>query len=199
MTPTLTRRLRLLLAGAAAAGVILAHAAAFLIAEPHSHAREELLASTGHRYWALTITVALAILVGGLYSLVMSRIRAARPLSPGAMFLESAPRLALLQVVGFVLLESIERLSVGHPLSELFTEPVVVIGVVAQILVATLGAAVLALLSRAVDAIVAVLRRPEAGTRRVLSLAPTGTHRPVKALVAVGGRTVRGPPVPSSL
>ena len=194
MRPKATARFRLLLGGAAAAGVAFAHGLAYLLAEPNSHAREELLASTGHGSWALMIPAAMALLVAGLAGFVWTRVRRAPADSPSAIFLEAAPRLALLQTVFFVLLEAAERLSTGHSLVSLAAEPVVVIGVVGQIVVALLGAAFLALFSKVVDAIVAAVRRsalraPRSLPRRFLADTPSLGSR-----LALGGPTVRGPP-----
>ncbi len=176
-------------------GVIVAHVAAFFVAEPHSHARDELLAATGHRYWAVTIAAALALLVASMATLVWNRVRAANPASAGEMFVEAAPRLALVQVLGFVLLEGVERITVGHGLLDLFAEPVVVIGIVAQIVVALLGAAVVALLTRLVDAVVASIRSGVARAPRVLSLPPEIPFIPSNLHLALGGLTLRGPPL----
>jgi hypothetical protein len=186
--------LRLVLGGTAGLGVILAHVLAFLVAEPHSHVREELLASTGHRYWALTVSIALALFVGGLVSLVWNGVRAAQPRSAARLFLEAAPRLVPLQVIGFVLLEAAERLVVGHLTCDLLTEPVLVIGVITQVAVALVGAALIALLSRVVAALVSAIRRPIARAAQTLTPTSTSDHGWSPVHVAAGGRTLRGPP-----
>lgn len=186
-------RLRLLLGGTAALGVILAHCVAFLIVEPDAHMRHELLTRTGHMYGT---GFGLALFVAGLASLVWNSIHASRMRSMAEVFRAVAPKLAVLQVAGFVLLEAAERLfisgSVG--LAELVTEPVFAIGVVAQIVVSIVGAVVIALLSRAVAAIAAALR--PSLTRPARILIPTSTSDAAWSQVhlAVGGLTLRGPP-----
>ena len=186
-------RLRLLLGGTAALGVILAHCAAFLIVEPDSHLRHQLLSKTGHTYGT---GFGLAVFVAGLASLVWNSIHASRMRSTAEVFRAVAPKLALLQVAGFVLLEVAERLltSGSFGLAGLVAEPVFVIGVVAQVVVSIAGAVVLALLSRAAAAIAAAIRRST--PRPVRVLVPTATTDATWSRVhlAIGGLTLRGPP-----
>ena len=186
-------RLRLLLGGTAALGVILAHCAAFLIVEPDRHLRHELLTDTGHTYGT---GVGLALFVAGLASLVWNSIHASRMQSMADVFRAVAPKLVLLQVVGFVLLEGAERLitSGSFPLAELVTEPVFAIGVIAQVVVSIVGAIVIALLSRAVAAIAAVLRASTVRPARILIPTSTSDAAWSQLHLAVGGLTLRGPP-----
>ncbi len=186
-------RLRFLLGGTAALGVILAHCAAFLIVEPDAHMRHELLTETGHTYGT---GFGLALLVAGMASLVWNSIHASRMRSMSDVFRAVAPKLALLQVLGFVLLEAPERLIAGgsSALATLPAEPVFVIGVVAQVVVSIVGAAVVALLSRAVAAIVAALRQATARPARILTPTSTSDVSWSQVHLAVGGLSRRGPP-----
>ena len=186
-------RLRLLLGGTAAFGVLLGHCSAFLIVEPDSHLRHRLLESTGHTYGT---GIGLAVFVGGLASLVWNSIQASRMQSMAEVFKAVAPKLALLQVLGFLLLEAIERLVTHGSLAgaaELTTEPVLAIGVVAQLVVSILGAAVVALLSRAVAAM-ATSRPSTARPTRLLIPTSTSDAPSSQVHLAVGGLTLRGPP-----
>ncbi len=186
-------RLRLLLGGTAALGVILAHCAAFLIVEPDAHMRHELLTQTGHMYGT---GFGLALFVAGLASLVWNSIHASRMRSTADVFRAVAPKLAVLQVAGFVLLEAAERLitngSVG--MVKLVTEPVFAIGVIAQVIVSLVGAVVIALLSRAVAAIAAAMRQSNTRPARILIPTATSDAEWSQVHLAIGGLTLRGPP-----
>ncbi|MDP8956523.1 MAG: hypothetical protein M3N24_06160 [Actinomycetota bacterium] len=186
-------RLRLLLGGTAALGVILAHCAAFVIVQPDRHLRHELLTETGHTYGT---GLALALFVAGLASLVWNSIHASRMRSMGEVFRAAAPKLTLLQVIGFVLLEAAERMFRHGSLllGELLTEPVLAIGVMAQVVVAILGAALVALLSRAVAAIAAAIRSSATRPARILIPTSTSDAEWSQVHLAVGGLTLRGPP-----
>ena len=187
-------RLRLLLGGTAALGVVLAHCAAFMIVEPDAHMRHELLTETGHTY---ATGLGLAFFVAGLASLVWNSIHASRMRSMSEVFRAVAPKLAILQVMGFVFLEAAERLiSSGSPaaLGELAAEPVFAIGIVAQVVVSILGAVVMALLSRAVAAISAAIRATTPRAAPILIPTSTSDATWSRVHLAVGGPTLRGPP-----
>jgi hypothetical protein len=187
-------RLRLLLGGTAALGVILAHCAAFLIVEPDPHLRHELLSQSGHTYGTGFV---LALFVAGLASLVWNSIHASRMRSMAEVFRAVAPKLALLQVVGFVVLEAGERLlTTGSTsaLSNLVTEPVLAIGVLAQVVVSIVGAVVIGLLSRAAAAIAAAIRASTVRPARILIPTSTSDAAWSQVHLAVGGLTLRGPP-----
>ena len=185
---------RLVLGGTAALGVIVAHGAAFVLAAPNPHARQELLASTGHGYWAVAIAAGVGLFVAALAGVVWAGLRTSEPASPGDVFRRFAARLALLQVVGFVLLEGAERVAVDGSLAELWTTPVLGIGIVAQVLVALVGAALVAALSRAVAVVALALRRAPARPARSLTATATSVSIWAPAHLAVGGLTLRGPP-----
>jgi hypothetical protein len=186
-------RLRLLLGGTAALGVLLAHCAAFLIVEPDAHMRHELLTQTGHIYGT---GFGLALFVAGLASLVWNSIHASRMRSMAEVFRAVAPKLALLQVLGFVLLESAERLitSGSSGLLGLVTEPVFAIGVAAQVAVSIVGAVLIALLSRAAAAIAAAIRASTVRPARILIPTSTSDAAWSQVHLAIGGLTLRGPP-----
>ena len=190
-------RLRFLLGGTAALGVVSAHVVAFLIVEPDPHLRHELLTETGHTYGAAGIAIGLALFVAGLASLVWNSIHASRMRSTADVFHGVVPRLALLQVLGFVFLEGAERvIAHGSPLAlaELAAEPVLAIGVMAQVLVSVVGAVVIALLSRAVSAIAAAVRESTVRPARILIPASTSDAEWSQVHLAIGGLTLRGPP-----
>src|SRR5919109_2563513 len=109
MGPRIRRGTRLWIGGLAAGGVAVAHLLAFVLVAPDPVRRQQLLASTGHGAWPLIVTLAFGALIVGLVGLV-----ARPPADPGWRARGSLlGRLLLLQVVGFLLLESLERLATG--------------------------------------------------------------------------------------
>jgi hypothetical protein len=160
---------RFWLGGLAAGGVAAAHLLAFLAVAPHPLRREQLLEATGHGAWPLVVSLAMGALVLGLAGFFAGR-RSGR----GRSFpIRTAGRLILLQSIGFLMLESIERLAVGkgpEALTELPFEPVIAIGLVAQVVVALAGAMLLALLDRLIVKLADVRSMP----RPTRPLVPSG-------------------------
>src|SRR5438093_13784391 len=68
---------RLVLAGAAFAGVILGHWLSYLIALPDAHQRTVALASAGHGYWVSAVKLAVTCAVVAVASEAIRRTRAA--------------------------------------------------------------------------------------------------------------------------
>ena len=91
----------------AVAGWLTAHSVAYMLAAPDSHERRELLAETGHAYLELEplfVACGLVLVVAGMFASVTDGIRD-RPRSQPSMRLFS-----LMPVLGFVVLEHVERL-----------------------------------------------------------------------------------------
>lgn len=183
------------LGGLAFSGVVVAHLLAFFLIAPDAHHRQELLAATGHGSWTGVVALALGTLVAVLAGVALrgaSRGRDPRRLS----VLSCAIRLVLLQTIAFTVLESGERMLHGGASLQMFQEPVFVIGLLVQGLVAVSAAILIVLFRRAVERIVAgrpLVVTPSAARERfhvVAVLSP-------RWLVASGGGTLRGPPVTS--
>src|SRR5207249_9439705 len=95
-------------AGIAADGIVLGHAAAYLIAIPDAVAREQLLARTGHAYLPAAMQLALVVALAGVGSLLLRR--ASGVTSPRLRTSSSvATRLSVVQVSIFATMETIER------------------------------------------------------------------------------------------
>lgn len=196
MGPRIRLRTRLWLGGLAAGGVAVAHILAFLLAAPDPFRREQLLETTGHGGWPLLVTVAMGALVVALAGFAVGRLRDPRQVRPAPLYLGTARRLVIMQVVGFLLLEAGERLATGKGLaglSGLPLESVIAIGLVAQVLVALAGAMLLALLDRVVDGLVRLFRQTARAPR---SLVPRGVSDIQVPLVRIasGPANLRGPP-----
>ena len=183
------------LGGLAFSGVVIAHLLAFFLIAPDPHHRQELLATTGHGSWAGLVALALGVLVAVLAGVALRS--ATRGCDPQGLSVSScAIRLVLLQTIAFTALEWGERMLQDGASLQMFQEPVFVIGLLVQGLVA-IGAAILIVVFRkAVERIVAgrtFTPTPSAVPNRfhvVAVLTP-------RWLIASGGETLRGPPAGS--
>lgn len=188
-------RSQLWLGGVAMAGVVLAHVLAYFAAAPHRHGEEILLQSSGHRHWAVVAALALGALVA---SLIWFTSQATRPesvwsLGARAFFVSTARRLILLQVSGFVLLEASERLLFGAGFGQVFAEPVVLIGIVLQVVSALGAAGLLVVFARTLDRLCG--RSSAARFGAAPGPRPRVCVLPPRFLLAAGGATLRGPPL----
>ena len=185
---------RLVLAGAAFAGVILGHWLSYLIALPDAHQRTVALASAGHGYWVSAVKLAVTCAVVAVASEAIRRTRAAlgRDSAPEVGPSGLAVRLATLQVLGFVAMEVSELVTAGAPVASVFQHHLFVLGILIQLLVAAVVALTLFLVGRAAVAIVVAL-----ATRRSRPPSPHGF--PARSWIAVQRWAVaasgpRGPP-----
>ena len=175
-------------AALAGAAMVLAHWIAYVIAVPDSHSRAHVLSSTGHDYWLYLAAVALAAGAFGIGAFVRARLADGTSNS----FRFAAARLVALQVIAFLGLELAERLASGHGVMDLVGEPVIAIGVLAQIVVGLLGAVLLRGVARVVARIRAARCRASISTAAV-TYCPSSVAAPVVALSS-GGLGLRGPP-----
>jgi hypothetical protein len=179
---------RLWLGGLAAAGVVVAHQLAYVVAAPDPHARAELLRAAGHDHWSGVMAVAMGLLSISLLSF------ARRSLTEGAQrpWAGALVRLAPLQAGGFVVLEVAERLLVGAGVAGLWAEPAIVIGVALQILCAVATAAALGRAGRTLARWGS--RRMPSGGDSPAPLRPVLRVAVARAGVLAGSGALRGPP-----
>jgi hypothetical protein len=180
-------RARLLLV--AAAGIVVAHAAAYTLAIPDPARRGRVLSATGHGYWPVAMAVAA---VCGVIGLVLAARRGWR----GALSRTSLPltgaQLAAGQVALFGVIETVERLALGaHPLSFLGSAQFA-IGVVLQVAVALAAAVLLRGVEQGAKNLASRIRRPRcaAAERRTWALP---TDDAVTRWWGIAG-DARGPP-----
>jgi hypothetical protein len=193
MGPPLSLRTRLWIGGLAAGGVAIAHTVAFLVAAPDPLRREELLDATGHGSWPLIVAIAMGALVAALTGFVAGRFRGHHSTAPAALFRGTAVRLVPLQVVAFVILEALERLVMGHVPTDLLGEPVLVIGLIAQPLVALAGSLLLTLFARLVDRLVVLLHQVPRAPRALVPQGVLAAPFP-RTRIATDPANPRGPP-----
>ncbi len=133
--------------GAAAAGLVLGHAIAYLIVIPDPHQRAFALQRTGHAYLPALDQVVLMVAIAGVAALVVRAFAAA-----GDRGSERFGRLATVIVVAqscaFAAQEVLERLVSRAPLGDLFHHHLLVTGMTVQVAVALVVAGILWLLAR---------------------------------------------------
>lgn len=158
----MTRGMRLgrtlVVAGAAVAGLLAAHALDYLMVIRDAAGREELLRETGHEYLAVAAALAVAaclISIAATIALGAASRRGAEPVSFGGL----AVRLVVLQVDGFVALEIAERLIEGEGFAHRFGV-ILAVGVLLQVVVACAAALILSILGWTVRALVGAAKRP---------------------------------------
>lgn len=171
------------LLGLTAAGVVVGHAIAYVLASGDH-------APGAHRYWPIAVAIAVVAGIVASVRLTLPHLREAT-VAPTPV-LPFAARLATLQVLLFVVMEVTERLAGGQSAHGFLASDLAWIGVGIQVLVALAVACLTRLLGRVAEAIGRALRRgwpPE--------LEPMPIPRAVPVLrpqVLVGSGSMRGPP-----
>ena len=200
-------RRRLLTLGIAGGGVLLAHWLTYLVDAPDPVARGAALAATGHGYLGAAGELASALLAISIVAVFLGALvdRSGRSSASleGYRFAPSArrwlaARLALLQIGVFAGMEVVERLVADAPLSDLARGWILPVGIVVNLIVALIGAALLRWIvdaaERVADAVPAS-RPATAFPRATLGVLPTSTF--VRASPGVLGTVwARGPPAP---
>jgi hypothetical protein len=133
--------------GFAVAGLVLAHVLSYVIALPDPYHRDLLLQRTGHDYLPAFGQAALMLFLAAVAAVMFRTSR--RGAGRAESFTPLATRLALVQVGAFVAQELLERTLSGSGFADLRHGHVLIVGVMAQIAVALLGAALLRWLARA--------------------------------------------------
>lgn len=185
-----------MLGGLACLGVISAHIVAYLAVSPDPHQRALLLEATGHDYWALVVALATGVLVAGLAQWIGAIRDGAEPVTSRRLYASSIPRLAALQVFGFLTLESFERAGTVEGLTGLLFEPAVIVGIALQLAFALLAAALLVVITRVAEALIGPTMSLIPARSLRLSR-PLARITPPRFGVATGGATPRGPPLTS--
>jgi hypothetical protein len=186
--------LSFLIGALAAVGVLASHVAAYVLVAPQAHERNLLLEATGHSYLHLVSAAALGAFVAALVRYVVSAQRAEH----GGRFGGSKVsglwiRLIVLQVLGFIAMEGIERLIAAGSFEHLLAEPAVLLGIGLQSLVALVGALLLVWFRRVVEVVL--------GHRSGVGADATPIPQiwieyllPARVALTRGERTLRGPP-----
>jgi len=179
-------RERIYVALLAFAGTLAAHSIAYWLVAPDPHHHASLLLSTGHGYWGVVTPLAMGLTVAGIAGALISRSGAT------SRFGTIAGRAVALQLMAFLAMETIERATVGGSLA-VIKEPVVLVGLGVQMLIALAIAGLLLVLTRALDSPNGsrVLPTPPVHRSQPLS---TRTDSPTLLELRYGGALLRAPP-----
>jgi hypothetical protein len=160
------------------------------LAFPQGLIRQQVLAETGHSYWAAAVALAMVCAVVAALTTIADHlgrgIRHDRPRGPWELYRAALIRLAALQSAVFLLQEVLERVRAGAPVSELLHGDFLVIGLAMQLVVAVVVALVLTLLGLSAEAIGRALSK--GSTRHTIAV------QIVCAAVAVSSDPARAPP-----
>ena len=177
---------------AAAAGVVLAHAAGYVAVFPDGSERGPHLAATGHAYWPIAVALAVA---AATVALLVTAGRGA--LSAGPPAHRRGRDLAWLlawQGTAFTVMEVGERAVSSVAPSALLSSPEFWLGLALQLPVALLSLRLLGTVERAASRLAANLRPPAGRRSTAKPLPPWATADPVVAAVASPARP-RAPPL----
>ena len=178
--------------GTAAAGLVLGHALAYLIAIPDPHQRAFALQRTGHAYLPALDQAVLMLLVAGMAAVVVRAF--AHSGDRTERFGRLATVLVVTQTCAFAAQEVLERLVSHAPLGGLAHDHILVTGIAVQVVVAIVAAAILWLLARTATRLAAVVSARASLPRvRVVFALPVTARRPHAPLFATAG-SVRAPP-----
>lgn len=178
--------------GTAAAGLVLGHALAYLIAIPDPHQRVFALQRTGHAYLPALDQAVLMLVVAGMAAVVIRAF--ARTGDRTERFGRLARVLVVAQTCAFAAQEVLERLVSRAPLGGLAHDHILVTGIAVQIVVAIVAAGILWLFARTATRLAAVVTaRPRLPRVRVVFALPVTARRPHAPLFATAG-SVRAPP-----
>ena len=176
----------------ASVGLMVGHSLTYLKLAPSHGMRTALLGITGHSYLDTILAFGPALaLMAALYWMAAGFLttRNRRP-----SLLGTAIALALIQTIGFAGQEVLERLIAGAPLHDLGS--VLMLGVPLQLVVAALGAVLVAALHDAGRKLGALLNDPQ--PRASSPARPIVRTISFVGAVPDGGLRSRGPPVLSS-
>ena len=178
--------------GTAAAGLVLGHALAYLIAIPDPHQRVFALQRTGHAYLPALDQAVLMLVVAGMAAVVIRAF--AHTGDRTERFGRLARVLVVAQTCAFAAQEVLERLVSGAPLGGLAHDHILVTGIAVQIVVAIVAAGILWLFARTATRLAAVIAsRTRLPRVRVVFALPVTARRPHAPLFATAG-SVRAPP-----
>jgi hypothetical protein len=178
--------------GTAAAGLVLGHALAYLIAIPDPHQRVFALQRTGHAYLPALDQAVLMLVVAGMAAVVVRAF--SRTEERTERFGRLARVLVVAQTCAFAAQEVLERLVSRAPLGGLAHDHILVTGIAVQIVVAIVAAGILWLFARTATRLAAVVAaRTRLPRVRVVFALPVTARRPHAPLFATAG-SVRAPP-----
>jgi hypothetical protein len=182
-------KLRSAVGGVSAVGILAAHWLAYFIAVPDAHDRAHLLQSSGHRFFPWISAVCFGVLAAGLVGLFT---RARDHIDGRVRFLPTLLSVAIIQTIGFIGLEVLERVLFAHgSASAISLETPVIIGLLLQVFVSAAGAALLVVFTKAICYLSRVTRSLAKPSPTRWGPSPLFSPR---ISVSASGWSLRGPP-----
>jgi len=178
--------------GAAATGLLVAHELDYRLVVPDPAHRHDLLLRSGHGWLQHGLMLGL---VAGLLAVFTAIALGATRAKGSEGMTRVAPRLAMIQAGGFVLLEAVERILVGAPPDDRLLL-ITAVGIAVQVVTALVGARVLRLIERAAHRVACLFAPPPGDPHASTGFAPVVIDAVPRARQLSGARGVRGPPVP---
>ena len=176
--------------------MLVGHWLAYQVAVPHAGLRDELLLTSGHGYWLLAVKAALvlgaAALAAGAIDALRTRVSGEE--IPGWTVRPALVALLVVQLCSFTLLEAGERILAGEPWLQMLHHNVYVWGLLAQLLLAPLGAGLLSFFTRALRRIATISITSAPRLRTVVAVAAPDLTVFVPARDWRGAFSTRGPP-----
>ena len=191
MRPRLPFLTRITLALGAAASAFLGHALSYHSVAPHPLHRSHLLESTGHGSDGRVTAVLLGVLIFACSGVIARRAARSRGRPPAMSYKSVFIHLLSLQLTGFLVMEVLERLHAGSSLSAL-AQPVIVLGVAAQVFMALIGALIVVFFVRLVRMLVAAGGSVSSRNSNE-AFSPLWFFSPAPSVVSLAW-SVRGPP-----
>jgi hypothetical protein len=187
---------RCITVAAGVAGVVTAHMVAYVLAFADPRQRAHVLASTGHGYWSGAVgVVVLAAAIAAAAAVANGAVRSVGLAAAGSSPVVPRRRaLAGWQLAMFTIVEVVERLAAGAPLSELVHGHEFAIGLGLQIVVAALLVAALDAVERLGARVAGRLTPARPKPRRHVERSRSLTGR--APLARADRPAVRGPPGP---
>lgn len=177
----------------AAFGTMAAHALAYFLVQPDPGTRARLLDATGHEYRHLIASVVVGAFVAGLAGYLREKIARSEGPDRTRSVLATAARLAVIQSVVFILVESTERLA-GGGAGHVADTRIVLAGLTAQLVVACFIALFLACVVDPIAARLARSRRRPRARRKLRFDAPRTTGGSIRRQ-GRDPRSTRAPPL----
>jgi hypothetical protein len=167
---------------------------AYVLAYREIRLRDIVLTQTGHFYLGSAGKLSFVLLLISLGWFAIAACTSSRS-ALSRSFGGTALRLILTQVVGYTVLEIVERAAVGAPVAEMFGHYTFALGLLMQTITALAGAGLVLVLTRtARRAYLLVTARNPRATAREAAPRPLFEERWVLRRGLVGAFGVRGPP-----
>jgi hypothetical protein len=187
----MSARRRLATLAVAVGGVLAGHWLTYLAVAPAAGSRAAILHETGHAYLGMANDLALMVALAAMATMFIGQLTS--PL-PAGQLQGITGRVARFQVSAFVLLEVLERVTAGSPLSELIHTGILPIGIATQVGIAYVAACAIRWLLRTADRVAAAFGRATDAPRRdaLRPLLPEPVFVTAGRHLSAAG--VRGPP-----